>query len=138
MYYLFLLMFFIFSAFIQTTDVPEYESYKSSLVIGEALEFENKAIRFKEVLTDSRCPKGVTCIWAGEAQVLVELFSNGSLCGEEVLTISGGMDVVSLQQLFPEELIKVFPAVLSPYPDVGKETKPGEYKLSLEVRVEKE
>ena len=35
-------------------------------------------IRFDEVRNDSRCPADVTCVWAGDAQVVVTISRNGS------------------------------------------------------------
>ena len=40
-------------------------------------------IRLKEVVEDSRCPKDVTCIWAGQAVVIVEVFENKKLIEEK-------------------------------------------------------
>jgi hypothetical protein len=33
----------------------------------------------KEVTSDSRCPQGLNCIWAGEAQVIVSVYNNKKL-----------------------------------------------------------
>lgn len=129
-------IFLILNSLFQS-QAPTYETYASTLQVGQALEFEGKSVRFKEVITDSRCPKGVTCIWAGEAKVLVEFLEEGKVCGEQELTIGGGAEAVSLQQLFPGEEISVLPAVLAPYPDIHKEIARKEYKLSLQVRVRK-
>ena len=35
-------------------------------------------IRFNEVRNDSRCPADVTCVWAGDAEVVVAISRNGS------------------------------------------------------------
>ena len=35
-------------------------------------------IRFDEVRNDSRCPADVTCVWAGDAEVVVTISRNGS------------------------------------------------------------
>lgn len=32
-------------------------------------------IKFLDVLDDSRCPKGQTCVWAGNAKVKIQVFS---------------------------------------------------------------
>ena len=42
------------------------------------------SIKFLEVLEDSRCPKGVSCIWAGRAIVKVEVTADGKT-NEETL-----------------------------------------------------
>ena len=35
------------------------------------------AIRFEDVLEDSRCPEGATCVWAGNAKVSVTVTRTG-------------------------------------------------------------
>ncbi len=44
---------------------------------GEAVVLNNITIKFIEVVEDSRCPKGVDCMWAGRAVVKVEVSQNG-------------------------------------------------------------
>ncbi|NGP89939.1 hypothetical protein [Fodinibius halophilus] len=34
---------------------------------------EGITLRFNDVLTDSRCPQGVSCIWLGNAEIVIEL-----------------------------------------------------------------
>ena len=38
---------------------------QSTMIAGE-----NLAIKFIEVISDGRCPKGAICVWAGEARCL--------------------------------------------------------------------
>lgn len=46
-------------------------------------------IKIKEVLEDSRCPQGVTCVWAGQAIVAVEVYENKKLIEEKTLYFDG-------------------------------------------------
>jgi hypothetical protein len=46
-------------------------------------------IRLKEVVEDSRCPQDVTCIWAGQAVVIVEVYENKKLIEEKTLYFDG-------------------------------------------------
>ncbi len=43
-------------------------------------------IRFDEVRNDSRCPADVTCVWAGDAEVVVTISRNGSLDDSRILS----------------------------------------------------
>ena len=45
------------------------------LKIGESAEMprEGLKIEFDSVTEDSRCPKGVTCVWAGNAKILLKV-----------------------------------------------------------------
>lgn len=53
---------------------PVTEVYQASLCFGESMIFGNKTLKFKEVISDSRCPEGVTCVWAGEVKILAEVY----------------------------------------------------------------
>ena len=41
--------------------------------LGQTVARDGHAIRFVEVVEDSRCPQGVPCVWAGRAQVAMEI-----------------------------------------------------------------
>jgi hypothetical protein len=47
---------------------------QSASIKGEELQ-----IKFLEVVADSRCPRGVTCIWEGEVSCMVTIKYRGSL-----------------------------------------------------------
>lgn len=42
---------------------------------GETLTFENEKLEltFEELLEDSRCPEGATCVWAGNARIMLRV-----------------------------------------------------------------
>lgn len=52
-------------------DEFELEHGKRALVGNDAL------VTFVRVVTDSRCPASVTCVWEGDAEVLLELKRSG-------------------------------------------------------------
>ena len=86
------------------------------LGFGEQVSLDNRglSIEFKDLLEDSRCPEGVTCVWAGNAQVALLLNDSQATLNTylepQEMTISG----------YRIELISV-----SPYPvyeqDIAKE-----------------
>lgn len=45
--------------------------------LGMTVKLKGISIKFIDVLEDSRCPKDVTCIWAGRAIVKAEVTANG-------------------------------------------------------------
>jgi hypothetical protein len=49
-----------------------------------------KGIHFKlkEIIEDSRCPEGITCIWAGQVVATVEVYDNKKLIDENTLTFT--------------------------------------------------
>lgn len=90
-------------------------------VTGEDLE-----VRFKEVIGDSRCPRGVMCIWEGRVSCVVELVKTGSLY-QMVLTEPGLTDEYTKARC--EEYNIAFH--VTPYPENGKQIAKGAYRLHL-------
>jgi hypothetical protein len=57
---------------------------QSTMIAGE-----NLAIKFIEVISDGRCPKGDICVWAGEASCLTEITTRSESTYCKVLTQPG-------------------------------------------------
>jgi hypothetical protein len=45
-------------------------------------------LKLQRVLDDSRCPEGVTCIWAGEVSVVVEAYKDKQLIEAKTMTLN--------------------------------------------------
>jgi hypothetical protein len=92
---------------------------------------ENLRIRFASVAEDSRCPAGVNCVWAGNAEVLIEVGAKG-VRGKKVLRLSTsavGRGVVEGKYLrYTVKLVG-----LSPQPREGRKIPAGEYTATLLV-----
>lgn len=125
---LILVIFHSIFSFLPDTS-PEYRIYKSPLCIGDQLQFGKRSVLFKEVVADSRCPKGATCIRAGEAKVLVEFYLNGEMLGEKVIT---GEEVRTIE-VFKNRNIELSGFQLEPYPDITKKIFPEEYTLTISI-----
>jgi len=89
---------------------------------------ENLGIRFEEVTEDSRCPRGVTCIWAGRVTCMVEITQAGSSY-RMALTESGLTDEYSRKRYEGYELA----FHVTPYPEAGEKILPDAYWLHLTV-----
>ena len=87
---------------------------------------ENLEIRFKEVTGDSRCPRGVMCIWEGRVSCMVELVKAGSSY-QMVLTEPGLTDEYTKERY--EEYNIAFH--VTPYPENGKQIAKDTYRLHL-------
>ncbi|WP_188373309.1 hypothetical protein [Winogradskyella haliclonae] len=78
----FLLSFFLIATFnfsySQSIIVKDSTSISGIIGINQVLDFDGIEIQFKKVIKDSRCPKSVMCVRAGEAEVLVSVFRNGT------------------------------------------------------------
>jgi len=103
-----------------------------TLLVGESVSVggEDLVVKFVEVVAGSRCPRGATCIWAGEASCLIELTHSGSTFSK-VLTQPG-------LTMAPGDSVAGYDVVsdLLPYPELGKETKTSDYRLKLVISKE--
>jgi hypothetical protein len=100
-----------------------------SLRISQTAQIENEqlAIRFTGVAGDSRCPRGVTCIWAGEVKCDVVITDKGE--SSNITLTQPGAEQPS------EETYKGYRLIYSvqPYPEAGKQISTEEYRLKLTV-----
>lgn len=87
---------------------------------------ENLEIKFKEVIEDSRCPRGVTCIWAGRVTCAIELTQAGASYQMSLIE-SGLTDEYSRESYEGYEIA----FHVTPYPEAGKNIAADEYRLHL-------
>ena len=101
-----------------------------TLPAGKTVEIkgESLSIKFIQVITDSRCPTGVECVWAGEATCRMEINLNG-VASERILTISGGTSDKTQETVDQY----TFSFKLEPYPQAGKDIVPTDYYLLMTV-----
>lgn len=101
-----------------------------SLSIGQSASItgEDLIIEFEEVVEDSRCPKNVTCVWAGRVSCIIEITDRDSSY-RMVLTQPG------LTDQYSRETYKEYQLAfrVAPYPEAGKKIAPDEYRLLLKV-----
>lgn len=127
--FLFLFLLVGFYAKAQTDKL----SLKSPVIVckvefGEKLGFGDYTVKFAEVLSDSRCPEKVTCVWAGEAKIRLEIQKNGEKVENKTLVFSPNMQSSVLFSLKNKE-VKVYG--LSPYPVEKPIRDDGKYVLKL-------
>lgn len=75
---IFLIFILVSSVIFSQENSVEVPKIVIKIPLGESIHLENVSIKFVEVLEDSRCPKNVTCVWAGRARVLVEVTESGN------------------------------------------------------------
>jgi hypothetical protein len=99
-----------------------------SLSVGQraSIEGEGLEVRFNEVIEDSRCPRGVTCIWAGRASCALELAHKGPSY-RIVLTEPGLTDEYAKETYEGYELV----FHVTPYPEAGTQIAKDAYRLHL-------
>jgi len=99
-----------------------------SLTLGQSIMIagENLAIKFIEIISDGRCPKGAICIWPGEANCLTEITTRPESIYLKVLTQPGPAKTSTTSFANYEITFD-----LQPYPELGKAVDKKVYHLQL-------
>lgn len=100
-----------------------------TLKVGQEVSIKEAGLKitFASVAEDSRCPKGVDCIWAGNGKIVVKISKGGSKPTE--LQLNTGIEPKQLR--FDEYDIKFIQ--LNPYPEHKSPIKPGSYAATLVI-----
>lgn len=100
--------------------------------IGEVITIDEITIFFKEVIEDSRCPTGVTCIWAGRVKVLVEVKEKGQVLQKKEIIFGQTMEgEFTNKTLFDNGNIWLKAFSIEPYPEYEKITDITNYTLLI-------
>lgn len=74
-----LFLVFSFSTFAQQTE---------KITTKKCIPKKGYHLKLVKVFDDSRCPQGVTCIWAGEVSVMIEIYKDKKFVEEKTLTFN--------------------------------------------------
>ena len=117
-------------AFAQKKATQEYSKVKqSSCINGKGYQ-----LVLKEVLADSRCPEGVTCVWAGEVSAVISVYKDSEWVEDKTLVFSGKNDNINMQwivQYLNENQKTINIISIEPHPKAGKLIKPKDYYLQI-------
>ena len=106
----------------------------SKLIYGESLNIEDLEFKFVAVESDSRCPKGVQCIWAGEAVVLLDVFKNGEKIEQKRVVFSPTSTLINkIGNVFSSESFNVSGFNIAPYPEHDSKINHEDYYIQLEI-----
>ncbi|WP_299128599.1 hypothetical protein [uncultured Winogradskyella sp.] len=128
---------FIFTGFFQTVRsqnqiVKDSLSISNTISLDEKVGFGDYEVKFKKVITDSRCPKKVMCVRAGEADVLVSIYKDGMLLEDKKIRIDASGYVMESNNLeFKTNDFRIYAYSLTPYPDVIDTIKKKDYRLEI-------
>ncbi len=118
-----------------TVSIPSFsQSEIAQLGVGDIMDIDEVSIEFVELIADSRCPKEVNCIRAGEAEVLVAVYKNGEFSHEKTLIFhANGMTKNNNMQLFASNNLLLRGLTLSPHPKGLTKVRDEEYVLSVGI-----
>src|SRR6476620_2569189 len=84
-----LLLFIIgFTATTFAQEAQREKLYYKNITQKECVKKKGYRLLLKQVVSDSRCPENVTCIWAGEASIVVSVYKDKKFVDDETLTLS--------------------------------------------------
>ena len=110
------------------------QSTVTELNYGEVLQVDNIDVEFVKIISDSRCPKNVMCVRAGEAKVLVAIFRNGKFLKEQHLVFhASGVQKEKQNVLFSTEEIQLSGLALLPYPERPGSIQDEDYFLKVQI-----
>ena len=119
----FLLIFF--NLFTISLFSQETVKISADLDVGREVLMGEASVKFLSVLSDSRCPKQVTCIWPGEAKVLLGITVMGEYFEKEVVISGTGAEFSIAQDL------QFLVSDLRPYPETAMPINPKAYCLRI-------
>ena len=109
-------------------------SYLAKIQYGESLFINGYTIEFEKVISDSRCPEGVTCITAGKAKILINIFNEEHLVESKEMTFYPSTVINKMKPiLFKGEGIQIDALNLSPYPEVHHRIPEKMYCLDIAI-----
>ena len=136
-----LVLFFLFTTSLTVTAQKEQAQVKAPRItlekkLNQAITTNDVTIKLIKVLNDSRCPKGVNCIRAGEAKIMVEIIEAGKVAKFREVVIQGSIhpDYYPLIYKDKDKNTSFFGVDLLPYPVNNVTTSPEDYSLKIEVR----
>ncbi|EGV43819.1 hypothetical protein BZARG_2976 [Bizionia argentinensis JUB59] len=89
-------------------------------------------LKFSELISDSRCPNGVTCVWAGEVVIEVEIYKNNNLLTTETFNFPPtNYTVQERKALSIEDKLTLYLYNVMPAPEVDKKIDTTDYYLQF-------
>ena len=110
----------------KTADLGQQVELKPRETV--AIKGEPIKVKFSEVVNDSRCPEGATCVWQGEIASTVEITYNGKQYTKTL--VQPGLSQAPAVDYFQEYSLSFN---IQPNPKAGSEIKPADYRMQLTV-----
>lgn len=118
--------------FAQNTKTENVQSLK--ITQKKCLKKKGFNLVLKELVSDSRCPEGVTCIWAGEASVVVSVYKDSKLVEDHTMVFSMKKEEENKQwfsKYLPEKQKNIKNFSVFPYPKEGVQVNPKNYYVKI-------
>jgi len=132
MKYLSILIFIVFG-FTQVS-AQENAPVLAKVMFTETVSIEDISINFVDVISDSRCPKNVSCIWAGEVKILIAISKEGQLIEKKEVVFSGAGVVNEKDHLlYTSNNLRILCLGILPYPITPDNIPNTNYYMEIQV-----
>jgi hypothetical protein len=113
-----------------TTSIQTELGKEFTLAIGQkaVISVEDLSVKLTDIVGDSRCPSGVTCIWAGQVSCVLDITQKGKTY-QDVITASGGASDYG-EATYQNYIVRFR---VDPYPQSGKTIKKSDYRLVITI-----
>jgi hypothetical protein len=122
------------------TCVPVKEAAQTA-VLGQSFQIkygqeltvkgQDLKVKFGSLVEDSRCPRDVKCIWAGDAKILITVRRANAVAANIEVHTSPSFKQAGKYQRYVIKLV-----ALDPYPNTREEKKPADYVATLLITKE--
>lgn len=114
-------------------------SYTQECVLADSVSGDTLAIKFEDVVSDSRCPQGVMCVWEGQVELKMLIANKDTLLIHPIEIQYGEMDSITEKRSIDTTgfvnyknyrfaLLKVDPTI-----ELGREYSKGAYMAQLQI-----
>ena len=120
-------------------DVEPTEINLTALRYGCSAEESSSRVRicYDSLTSDSRCPEGAVCFWAGEAEIKVRFYENGNVHPVKMLLLAGNEQHHSIGTTVSDTVINGYKIKLTdvlPHPKASAPAPtPDQYKAIFSV-----
>ena len=108
-----ILLLFIFTS-LQIFSQTEYK-----ITSKKRVPLKGNHLKLKSIVNDSRCPENVTCVWAGEVSVVVEVYIDKKLVEEKTIVFNSKNNEENKNWFQKYYCDKIKSISVSPYPKDG-------------------
>ena len=131
---IFLLLLCAFSLTVSAQKKKKAKLTDFSITQTKSIQKKGTQLFLKKVISDARCPEGIDCVWAGEAQANISTYKNGKWVDETILTFSFKKEEENKQWLSHQlgiPLAKIKSIQLVPYPKDSIKINPKDYQIKV-------
>ena len=126
------IFFFLFAILSMSCSQKKATVKNEEIITQQVVNKKGNQLVIKEIINDSRCPEDVSCVWAGEVEVLIAVYNNNKYVKEENIKISQKLSKQNIEwfsKYYPQNKIKEIATF--PLPKSDKIIKKEDYYLKV-------